>query len=311
MSQQIEENSVKQLTLHWLYGLDEYFTHINHPQLEKYLAIKNALIHENIWKMQELAIGEVYRGPTENTEEFFHIIFSRLTGYENVTHRKVLNYISHCVDDDFLRRISYWSSICEKKANFNDHFSRGQIKSKIWLIEELNKILDNKNIGTLVHYGGWYATIAYFLFNNFNIDQYYNIEADKECVWIGDEFNYPQYNAGWKYKGIHMDVNEIKYNNNSFTAYTQNKQSEVIELDIKPNFILNTSCEHMDETWYNNLPEGSIVALQTNNYFSNEQHINCVGGVEEAIAKYPMSEVYYSGELDTQLYTRFMVIGKK
>ncbi len=140
MSQQIEENSVKQLTLHWLYGLDEYFTHINHPQLEKYLAIKNALIHENIWKMQELAIGEVYRGPTENTEEFFHIIFSRLTGYENVTHRKVLNYISHCVDDDFLRRISYWSSICEKKANFNDHFSRGQIKSKIWLIEELNKI---------------------------------------------------------------------------------------------------------------------------------------------------------------------------
>ncbi len=88
MSQQIEENSVKQLTLHWLYGLDEYFTHINHPQLEKYLAIKNALIHENIWKMQELAIGEVYRGPTENTEEFFHIIFSRLTGYENVTHRK-------------------------------------------------------------------------------------------------------------------------------------------------------------------------------------------------------------------------------
>ena len=62
---------------------------------------------------------------------------------------------------------------------------------------------------------------------------------------------------------------------------------------------------------YNNLPEGSIVALQTNNYFSNEQHINCVGGIEEAIAKYPMSEVYYSGELDTQLYTRFMVIGKK
>ena len=33
-----------------------------------------------------------------------------------------------------------------------------------------------------------------------------------------------------------MDVNEIKYTNNSFTAYTQNKQSEVIELDIRSVF---------------------------------------------------------------------------
>ena len=297
--------------LHWMYGLEVYFQHINHPQLEDFLDIKKAVMEGNTYKIQKLCMQEVYRGETEFTKEFNRVIFSSLNDYEFLTHRKVLNYISHCVDDDFIKRISSWSSECEHQANFNDHFSRGQIQSKIWLVEELKKIITGP-IDTLVHYGGWYATIAYFLFKEFDIRQYYNIEQDKKCVWIGDFFNYPQYNNSWKYKGVFMDVNDIHYNkDNEFTAHTQNKQQEKIQLTVKPNFILNTSCEHMDETWYKNLPDGTFVALQTNDYFSNEQHSNCVGGINEAIAKYPMTELYYSGSLDTQLYNRFMLIGKK
>ena len=56
---------------------------------------------------------------------------------------------------------------------------------------------------------------------------------------------------------------------------------------------------------------GRFNAIQTNDYFGNKQHVNCVGGVNEAKAKYPMTEVLYEGEIDTHLYNRFMLIGIK
>jgi hypothetical protein len=81
--------------------------------------------------------------------------------------------------------------------------------------------------------------------------------------------------------------------------------------DIPINLVVNTSCEHMDNSWYENLPMGKVVVLHTNDYFSNPQHMNCCEDVEAAKVKYPMSEIYYEGALDTQLYNRFMLIGKK
>ena len=75
--------------------------------------------------------------------------------------------------------------------------------------------------------------------------------------------------------------------------------------------VVNTSCEHMNNTWYENLPEGTFVALQTNNYFENPQHSNCCNDINDAKSKYPMQSVMYEGELDTQLYNRFMLIGIK
>ena len=67
----------------------------------------------------------------------------------------------------------------------------------------------------------------------------------------------------------------------------------------------------MNEDWFHNLPNGTLVCLQTNNYFDNEQHVNCVENLNKAIEKYPMSEVLYSGEIDTHLYQRYMIIGEK
>ena len=66
----------------------------------------------------------------------------------------------------------------------------------------------------------------------------------------------------------------------------------------------------MTDDWFYNLPSDMMVCLQTNDYFSNEQHINCVESVDDALEKYQFSRVYYSGELDTQLYKRFMIIGR-
>lgn len=82
-------------------------------------------------------------------------------------------------------------------------------------------------------------------------------------------------------------------------------------LDEKVNMVINTSCEHMDNAWYENLPKGTFVILHQNDYFENEQHVNCCKDLEEVKSKYPMQSIFYEGELDTHLYNRFMLIGIK
>lgn len=297
--------------LHWMHGLDEYLTYINHPELATYKKIYNAILHGNIWNIKELVTSEIYRGHTDLTDEFLNILLSHYTGYQHINHRKVLQYVAHCVDCDYIRKISSWSIKWQNLANLNDHFSRGQMKSKCWMVEQLNLIFDQKYLGTVVHYGGWYATVAKNLFNDFKIKNYYNIELDQECIEIADNFNYEQAN-GWRFKSVHKDCSDIRYDkNNSFTVKIKNRMGNQITTNIIPNLIINTSCEHMNEDWFHNLPTGTPICLQTNNYFDNEQHINCVAGVDEALEKYPMGEVFYSGEIETHLYNRYMIIGRK
>jgi hypothetical protein len=67
----------------------------------------------------------------------------------------------------------------------------------------------------------------------------------------------------------------------------------------------------MNNEWFENIPTGKLVILQTNDYFDNPQHSNCCKDLEDAKAKYPMQDILYIGELDTQLYNRFMIIGIK
>ena len=55
----------------------------------------------------------------------------------------------------------------------------------------------------------------------------------------------------------------------------------------------------MDNTWYENLPKRNICSITPNDYFSNEQHVNCCKDVEDVKKKYPMQSILYEGELDT------------
>jgi len=302
------------VNFHWMYGLEEYLTYVNHPQLEKFVSIKKALFHGNAWKIRELLLDEIHRGPVVYTEEFTKIIMGNYIGYQYANHRKVLRYVAHCIDDEFIRKISAWSIKWQMRANLNDHFSRGQMQSKLWLIQELKQVLNNTDhqlpkINEIVQYGGWYATVAHFIFKEFSPSQYYSLELDPVCIDIADDFNAEQCYDGWKFKSIPMDVNDIHWRDRSFPAYIHTRDGREIELKLTPDLIINTSCEHMDDSWFKNIPRGTLVCLQTNNYFENEQHVNCVASVNEAISKYKFSKLFYSGELDTQMYKRFMLIG--
>jgi len=313
MNQQIEEveETVEQ-QLHWLHGLEEYIQHIKHPQQEMFADIKRALLQGNPWKIEKLIRFEIDRGPIQLTDEFIKLIMSHHTEYKEVNSRKVLRYIAHSIDDDYIRKISSWSIKWQNKANLIDHFSRGQMSSKLWMIDELQKIYPDKHLGTIAHYGGWYATIAQLIFKHFKVKQYMNLEADFGCLEIADDFNYEQQVDNWRFKSVGLDVNNVYWQENSYFKVTPiNKAGEKTTLRLYPDLIINTSCEHMSENWFEKIPEGIMVCLQTNDYFSNEQHHNCVHGINEAMAKYPMKELWYHGELETAMYKRFMLIGKK
>ena len=308
--------------LFWMNGLQEYLQHKNHPQLEMFNKIKKAILYGNVYAMQDLVMQEIYRGHIDLSEGFVKMLFNQYTGYEFLSHRKVLQYICHCVDDDYLKLVSRWSIENGSRALLNDHFSRGQMLSKLWMVDQLKLLFPQNSLGTIAHYGGWYATIAQHLFQHFKIKNYYNIEKDHQCLGMSEDFNGEQLANQWQFKSVGCDVNDIHWKYRSegedvepgdeyFIAGTLNQKKDYIEIKVMPDIIINTSCEHMDDTWFKNIPAGKTICLQTNDYFSNEQHINCCKDLDDAIAKYPMSKTIYTGEIETAEYNRFMIIGEK
>ncbi|MAI03218.1 MAG: hypothetical protein CMQ75_01650 [Gammaproteobacteria bacterium] len=295
---------------YWLNGIEEYLQHRNHPQLDVFQDIKKVILYANPWALKNCVMREIERGETELTQEWVNIIMAKFIDYKHVNHRKLLRYMCHCIDDEYLRTASIWSIKWQEKANVNDHFSRGQVLSKLWMIDQFNELF-GKELGTVVHYGGWYATIAQLLFEHFEIEKYWNLEIDADCIGISEHFNRVQHQNEWQFKASMQDCDSLEYKNGGFDTWVQNRHDETISINVKPNLIINTSCEHMTDSWFHNLPDGMLVCLQTNDYFDNPQHSNCVHGVDEAKQKYPMSTLYYEGEIDTELYNRFMLIGKK
>lgn len=300
----------------FLNGLESYLEQKNHPQAEVCSTIKKAVLHGNPYAIRDLILTEMKRGYTDHSEQLVKAIISNLLKDEDdVNARRVLSLLSYNVDDPYIRNAARWSIKWHRKINLDDHFSRGQMKSKLWLVEELGKVLDEKHkqgytIENVVQYGGWFATVAFLILQDPRIKQYISLDLDKSCVAIADYFNEDNYKNEWRFKAAVQDVDGIAWQDRTFNTHFMNRHKQKIKMRIGPSLIINTSCEHMTEDWFYNLPKGMLVCLQTNNYFSRQEHINCVNGIDEALAKYKFSHVYYSGENDMELYTRFMIIGR-
>jgi len=305
----------------WMHGLEEYFKVLNPDQSELFHTIKRAVLYGDVHAVRDLMVRELYRGDAELSDGMFvSLIMNKLLGDgEPVTSSRMLNYISHSFDDEFIKRLNEWSTNWGAKANLDDHFSRGQMKSKFWLISELNKL--NIEPTQIALYGGWYATIAYFLFLNFdNVIKIRNIELDPKVVGISEAFNKDEVADNWRFKTGTANVNELQYHNGgAFNLSMPQRNAPTVRDRIDPDLIINTSCEHMKDDWFYNVPEKfvdnprltPIIALQTNDYFDNPQHTNCVHNIDEALEKYKFKRVLYAGTLKTELYNRFMIIGRR
>jgi hypothetical protein len=210
------------------------------------------------------------------------------------------------VDSNFITALKYFYT---NNIEFDrDCFSQGQLKSKLWLINEL-KALDLE-LGTVFLCAGWYGTLATLMFeNNLNLEKIRSFDIDPSCATIAERFNKPWVMEGWKFKATTKNIFDINYVKDSYTVVKSDGTTE--QLSDEPATIINTSCEHIEnfDTWYSKIPKGKLVILQTNDYVENEDHVNCSTNLKEFEMQTPMTTCLYSGELQLEKYTRYMRIG--
>lgn len=193
-----------------------------------------------------------------------------------------------------------------------DCFSQGQIKSKMWLLEELKKL--KLDLGTVFLCAGWYGTLATMLFESkIKVDKIRSFDIDESCVEVAEIFNKPWFVDEWKFKSITDDIMNINYDKHvwQFWSNKNNRMSRPIT-DV-PDTIINTSCEHIHdfESWYDKIPNGKLIILQGNDYFELNEHVNCSADQDSFSEKAPMTDVLYLGTIDCDKYKRFMKIGLK
>lgn len=194
-------------------------------------------------------------------------------------------------------------------ANLNDFFSKGQMESKRWLVDELTKL--DIDLGMIFLCAGWYGSLATFIFESgMKFNKIRSFDIDPACADRAESFNRHWVINDWQFKASTMDILKMTYPT-KHTTYRSNGSS--IDLIEMPDTIINTSCEHIPEfeRWFDRLPKRRLIILQTNDYFSLPEHINCSATLDDFAKQTPMEKVLYEGELELPKYKRFMRIGYK
>ena len=202
-----------------------------------------------------------------------------------------------------------------------DCFSRGQLQSKQWLVNELTKC--DVELGTVFLCAGWYATLATMIFeSDIKVDRIHSFDIDPSCQQIAETFNNPWYLDEWRFKASTGDIRDFNYTtvpapsdgsvgNYYFKTTVGDRE---IETRLKPDTFINTSTEHVADftNWYRkNIPFDSLVIVQGNNFHDLEEHVNTHDSLQSFSDQCYMRTVLFEGELELPEYTRYMKIGYK
>jgi hypothetical protein len=190
--------------------------------------------------------------------------------------------------------LHHWMQAIRQSPNHMrtmDAFWSGQLKSKEWLITNLRKNV-NKFVSIYIH-GGWVGVLASMLFqSDIPVTTIRSVDIDPAC------------------EPIAINMNKIEEIVGKFRAVT----ADMCEIRSDADVIINTSCEHITQDqydlWISGLPHNSLLVLQSNNYYIPE-HVRPADNLEQFIEQSQLTTILFSGELETPLYKRFMIIGKK
>ncbi len=180
--------------------------------------------------------------------------------------------------------------------NFNkDAFSNGQIESKLWLCQELEHLGWTSELTHV--YGGWYGILSFLLLSRetFQVDRIESFDIDPSCESIADMINENWVRQEWKFKAYTLDCNQ--------------------GVRGSPDLIINTSTEHFNSMeWFNRIPGGTAVILQSND-MPHEDHVINFQSLDQFIEHFNLSNLVYSGSRDFVYpdwkFTRYMIIGFK
>lgn len=183
-----------------------------------------------------------------------------------------------------------------------DAFSVAQMQSKLWLVERLERALEENHISDEAYriwiLAGWYGLTNLILRtrNRIPVMEVRSFDIDPSCEPIADAVNNLWVYRNWEFKAHTGDINTLEYN-------------------PRPDIVINSSCEHMkDFLWWNNIPEGTVVCLQGSD-MDDPDHCLHFKDAKELIRLFPMQELWYDGikrfEFNDNGFYRSMIIGIK
>jgi hypothetical protein len=174
-----------------------------------------------------------------------------------------------------------------------DAFSNGQIDSKLWLCEELERLGWTSDLTYI--YAGWYGITSFLLLSRgkFQVNKIRSLDLDPSCQPVADMINENWVFKEWKFKAFTQDCN--------------NFEGQYGDL------VINTSTEHFDSMeWFSKLPKGTRVILQGNN-MPHDDHFIHSATLEDFVNIYPLSSIAYQGQKEfvypAWSFTRYMLIG--
>jgi hypothetical protein len=180
--------------------------------------------------------------------------------------------------------------------NISQALGHRQMACKVWLRDELFDAFGG-TFGTIWIVGGWYGVLPAILFDDqrYRIGRIVSFDRDADCAAVARAVNRGPAGEG-RFEARSGDMYELDYDG-----------------PAPPDLVINTSCEHIPDVgeWLDRLPAGMAVVLQSNDYFAEPDHINCVHTLEDFIAQARLSKIVFRGALETKKYARFMLIGNR
>ncbi len=189
-----------------------------------------------------------------------------------------------------------------------DAFSSGQIVSKLWLCQELERVVGERSLPHQVvwHLCGWNGLLPFLLFarERLNIAKIRSFDIDSRAVATADQFLNTWEWQDWKFKALCHDIHSLNY-------------SEPEKYHSPPaQIVINCALEHLAETtWWERVPEGITVVLQGTD-MANHDHVVQLTSPDDLLGRYPCREIYFSGSKKFAYasgfkFSRFMVIARK
>lgn len=186
-----------------------------------------------------------------------------------------------------------------------DAWSDGQVRSKMWLCQELELRWQMKGPAHLWIYGAWYGSLAMFLLIRARIPirrvQLFDIDA--EAIEMSKMvLKYWDIN-----RRVDFDFNVLNCDELDFDQHASSD---------RPDLVINTSCEHFQSfRWFQNLPQGQRFVVQSTN-MAHPTHIAKSESLEHFRSELgQVQAIDFAGQLSFRYphfgFDRYMVIGQK
>ena len=158
-------------------------------------------------------------------------------------------------------------------------------RGKQWLVDELSEFLYNEDVHIAA---GWLGLTGYLLRKKFPNIKITSSDIDPGCKIMGESL-----------------FDDIKFK----TLDTVLDIDQIINCQV----YINTSIEHIKQEYvdliFSSLRKGTLFAIQSNNYYSVVDHINCSDSLDDFESKTMCSEIFYKDKIEFKDYDRYMIIG--